>query len=248
MFDSIKQFFQNTGQWFTAKLAGFSGNPTHGPLGDATVQAAPVPAAIANFRDAAITPGPSQDWLMGSLREQGVSPYDFGKFCAAFAEGCDYVFRKYGTSPAGIMITDLPHPQTTFYNFDSQTIYISRQWIGKLSKDYLTAQEKTDPHALTPLQMATMYGVEEAFHHYQYVRHADHYLPLMEQYRTPSQDLNAYRQHPLEADAKIEVQQAMKDYGYDRMPIAPGQDARWQSYLAKQQEAAQHSQGSRVHA
>lgn len=246
MFERIQQFFQNVSQWFTGAFARITG---HGPLSDATRSAPPVPAAIANFRDAATTPGPSQDWLMGNLREQGTSPYDFGKFCAAFAEGADYIYRKYGTSPAGIMVVDMPPNQTTFYNFDSQTIYVSRQWIGSALKGYLAGQEKTDPHALTPLQMATMYGVEEAFHHYQYVKHADYYLPLMEQYRSPAQDVNAYRQHPLEADAKLEVQQAMKDYGYDRMPMLPALDPKWQDYIAQQRshEASAH-QGSPVRA
>lgn len=237
MFESINQLFQLFSQWVSGIVSGFT--DTFAPTGPGTRMAPPVPAAIENFRHAATTPGRDQDWMMGELKDQGISPYDFGKFCSGFAEGVDYIYRKYGTSPNGIVIVDMPERMTTFYNHDNQAIFVSRQWIGRALHQYATVQGKTDPQALLPLQMAIMYGVEEAFHHYQFSVQGDKYIPLMDSYRNWRQDPDAYRNHPVEVDAQREVQEAMKAYGMDQMPVAPMFDDKWQKMLAERQAQAQ---------
>lgn len=204
-----------------------------------------MPAAITHFVNATSTPGLDQDWLMGSLKDQGINPYDFAKWCGSFARGVAYVYQRFGTCPSGIMIIDMEPGKSTYYNADNKTIFISREWIGRSISNYLSIQGKTDPHVLFAEQQALAYGVEEAYHHYQFSSDPAHYSALMQNY-TPyltgkvatdgSHDL-----HPLEAEAKVIVQDAMKAFRLDRMPIAPVHDAAWQARIKAGQATQQAS-------
>lgn len=230
MFDKIRQAVSHV-----AAYLGFQQMPQNIPP-HGVAPNAPMPGALSSFIEAATTPGPSQDWLMGSLRDRGVNPQDFGRFCASFAEGALYIYRRFGTVPAGIMVVDMAPGEVVYYNQKTQNIFISRDHIGRCLEQYILAEDKFKPYALTPMQYAVMSGVEEAYHHYQMTAARDHYLPLMDQYRKPAEDVKAYMQHPLEADAKKIVQEALIDFGFDRMPVAPVYDATWQARIAERQQ------------
>lgn len=177
---------------------------------------------------------------MGNLKDQGISTYDFGKFCSAFATGADYVFRRFGTCPAGIAIVDMPEGLSTYYNAESRSIFISRQFIGRLISHYVSVQGKTDPHVLFAEHQAIAYGVEEAYHHYQWTSNP---ALTAEQFKTYRPYLTGkgpdenHDSHPFEAEAKAVVQEAMQHFGLNRMPIAPKYDPQWQARLTQERSS-----------
>lgn len=193
----------------------------------------PLPSSIRTFINAAQQPGGAQEWMMGDLAEAGIHPYDFGKWCTAFASGVARIYYKYGTAPSAIVFENAPEPHTTRYNVETQTIFISRGWVKHALTQYLARQDKTDPFLLSAEQMAYAYGVEEAFHHYQFQVKGAYYNDTMQDYQRWNPGAG-YTAHPLEIDAEKEVRLALAEMGWELMPR---QVSNWQTKITKPVEA-----------
>jgi hypothetical protein len=167
--------------------------------------------SVAYFKAFTDTKNPDLNILMGSLAGQ-VSREDFSRFCHSFAEGVDYVRDKYKTQPSAIIITD-ETDITVCANADTYAIRIPRKFILNGLKSQWETQGKTEPYTLDSFQMAAMYGVEEAYHVHQFASNPAYWeQKLREQTLAPGHP--DYDKQPLEAAAKLVVQQALIDFGY----------------------------------
>lgn len=157
---------------------------------------------------------PQQMAMMGSLSES-ITQLEFADFCRCFADGIAYVANRFGTCPKAIVLTDESNAAPR-YNVESQNIYLPRTFIhGCLSLKDLR-QSKTEPYVLTAYQGATVYGIEEAYHHYQYTKHRDYYYDLGQETKpTGSGYTEGYDNHPLEYDSERVIRQAIVELGFD---------------------------------
>lgn len=170
---------------------------------------------VQSFIDATALGSPEQLQQMGRLSEY-FSPKEFADFCAAFAKGVNYIYERYGTCPKGIILTD-ENASDVRYNVESQNIYMTRNFIGDMLSMTTVRQSKTDPYVLTKMQMAALYGVEEAFHHYEFSQHKNYYDRFLND-RTSPDGGPEYDDNPIEGDAKREVQAALIYFGFNKMP------------------------------
>jgi hypothetical protein len=149
---------------------------------------------------------PNVSMLMGDvLIGKGVTREQFALFCSGFARGVRYVGDRFGMLPTSIIITD-DDRNTPAYNIDRQAIVVPRQFILTCIKLQLLRQSKTEPLVLTYEHMAIMYGVEEAYHHYDITtHHAQDAIDIIGQPDGGS----GYDKSPLERAAKIVVREAL---------------------------------------
>lgn len=177
----------------------------------ASLYPAPPPTSIDNFEQMTRADAPQQLVLMGSLLEKGIAPQQFEALCYGFAQGLRYVENKFGTVPNDIIISD-EDARSPRYNVDTQSIFVPRRFIERLITSKLNAQSKTDPLLLTAEEMAAMYGVEEAFHHYQVTQHPERYPGQKNEY-LPDGTSRYDELNPLEYDARAIVREAISDFG-----------------------------------
>jgi hypothetical protein len=182
---------------------------------------------------------PGQAGHMGWLKENGISPRDFADYCESFARGVAWVRDQFGSEPAAIVITDRKADGTAIvphYNTGSKTIFLPRAVIARDIGMSTMRQGKTEPLILNHNDMAMMYGVEEAYHHYQFTEHKQkilfHNLPL-------STGEGYDHDNAVEQDAKRVVRRAIVDLGLLHRPVATGdvdpEDLEWhQGQLAKE--------------
>lgn len=175
------------------------------------------PCAIDEFIERTRIASPSIYREMGDLmNNEGITPQQFADFCLAFAQGAKYVADRFGTVPSRIDITDESR-STPQYNVDSHVIQVPREFIANCIKTKVLRQSKTEPFLLTDTQMATMYGVEEAYHHYDVTTFPGRYEPSKMCHPNGTSD---YDRSPLESSAKVVVREALRDFGMLNNPIA----------------------------
>lgn len=132
----------------------------------------------------------------------------------AFREGIDYVHRKYGTRPRGVVIEyeKTRGEFTASYEANSKFIYVSNEWLGDLSRRKYSCDSKIGGLKIDPIIDAALVGVEEAFHHYQLTHEAAFYESSRAVYpRGPDASYEDYRSHPIEKHAEDEVLKAFQD-------------------------------------
>lgn len=125
----------------------------------------------------------------------------------AFCEGIEYVHQKYGTKPNAIILSN-EDSDTPRYNIKSGNVYVPYRFLEALVGLGAIKQSKTGNELLSPAAAATMYGVEEAFHHFQFSRHYEKYAHHITTLPDPN-ELHGYDDNLIEADAKKEVQEAL---------------------------------------
>lgn len=175
-----------------------------------------LPQPISDFVNSTRMGSPQQLTQMGFLANQ-IAPWEFSEICENIAQGAAYVQQRFGTFPKAIVLTD--DPFTNFrYNLEAQTIFVPRQAISTLLNLRYTRQSKTEPYVLSSNQMATLYAVEEAYHHYQHMSDPARTAALAAAQKRPtSSDYTpGYTDNPLELEAEQVVQQALKEFGFDR--------------------------------
>lgn len=131
----------------------------------------------------------------------------------AFCDGVDYIDAKYGTRPNAVILTE-EESNTPRYNIESGNVYVPLRFLEGMSRCSAIWQSKTGDERLTPAAMATMYGVEEAFHHYQLTQQYEKYAPHLSRYAVPPAErgkevVSGYDDNPIEQDAAREVQLAL---------------------------------------
>lgn len=146
----------------------------------------------------------------------GINRRVFNRYLEAFLEGVEHIQEKYGVTPNAIVVTDKILGQaengwvSPYYHPYSGTIYIPRQFIENMLSAEAVSQAKTNGEALRPMAMATMYGVEEAYHHCQYTLLNKQLTPnLHDANPHPMAVIDPERFDPVERDAFREVQEAL---------------------------------------
>jgi hypothetical protein len=176
------------------------------------------PDPISYFRELTSVKNPKLESVMGSLSSK-MSAQQFSTFCASFMEGMAYVREKYGTQPSGVVIIDekdSPCASGAFHSSGTGAVFITREHIQKIIDLGRSSQGKTIPFVLDANQMATMIGVEEAYHAHQFATDPVRYETLSIMQETTGVTLHdqaAYENLPIEKEAKEVVHQAMIDMG-----------------------------------
>ena len=194
-----------------------------------------MPNAVIHFVEETRMGLHSQDAAMGELLYTAkVSREDFARFCAAFAEGVLHEYKQLGTAPYEIKLTDETVP-TPHYNLETKTILIPRRFIAETLSYKTLSQSKTGNLSLSPFQQAVMYGVEEAAHCYEFAKQKNYYTPYLNSLKTPDGS-SLYDINPIERFAKIRVQNALRDYGWDQPVLAVPEPAIAASWQARERE------------
>lgn len=169
-----------------------------------------------------------QKGAMGFLGDK-VTPQEFARFFDEFTKGINYVYKRFHTTFDFIDFTDeglthykrLHNKNGTF----SHGLIISRSEILELieaSRNHSArlSTPKIKPHTVTPMQMATLSGVEEAYHQHQFrtdgEKWSEFLQPLQQGKVIVSEDEidESYGLNPIEVDAGIIVREAAKDFGF----------------------------------
>ncbi len=200
----------------------------------ARAQQSALPQPIADFIASTRMSSPQQLAQMGMLANK-IPPWEFADFCQSIALGVEYVHRHFGTCPRAICFTDDPVSNMR-YRLSGQTIFIPRQAVKELLDLRYARQPKTEPYVLSSNQMATLYAVEEAYHHYQYVTNPKRTEALAAKQPHPPGDgfTKGYSDNPLETEAAQVVQNALKELGFDtyQYQMVPGaRPYRWQEHV-----------------
>lgn len=146
---------------------------------------------------------------------EGTSDGDVTRFCRGFAKGVQYVADRFGTFPSEICLSN-DNECSPRYQSSTGKIVIPMKFIFTCIRSGQLRQSKTEPLILDYEQMATMYGVEEAFHHYSITSNAtDFSLNDVSQPNDPR-----YSEHPLERSAKVVVREALRDLKLLYCPVA----------------------------
>lgn len=187
---------------------------------------------------------PTQAEHMGWLKEAGISPQDFAETCAGFAHGANYITQKFGAPSPLIIIDDelgAAGKNWVHYDPEKQVIHLSRKTIETIIQRKQYSQAHTRPFVLGQADAAAMYGVEEAYHHYQTHYHPEAKILLAAETHRPD---GRYDENNLvEKDAHRVVRQALVDLSMLNNPIdlkeATPDDVEWYR-LQKRGAETQH--------
>lgn len=140
-----------------------------------------------------------------------IAPEQLHDFKKHFEEGVKYVENRFATRPK--LALSKQHGNAPFYNIDSQTIFVPLSFIANLFEK--PDNYKTYGLSLTAEQQAFAFGIEEAFHHYQFTQRRDQYMPSVEALKSLHTQRNhlAYEFNPIEADARAIVLEGLQSKG-----------------------------------
>lgn len=157
---------------------------------------------------------------------------------ANFARGIQYVSDKYSivmgewdvcfaiSDHDGEIIRDAicygaPPDDVFVITYEALEKQLGRYREEKLNPHISYGTGHTDSYELTNAEAVTLIGVEEAFHAFQFKRpegvRQDVYL---KQDTAEQQHLDYYKTNPVELEAGEVVRQAIKDFGFDGLPIS----------------------------
>ncbi len=176
----------------------------------------------------------------------GITRQQVSDFCQSFARGVHYVQKRFGTLPDHIILSDLD-ARTPRYNIDRKAIIVPYRFIAICIKLGTLRQSKTEPLLLPWHEMAIMYGVEEAYHHYDISMHYQGAnRPMVAQ---PGD--SSYDNTPLEKAAKVAVHEALADFHLLGRPIATvkveAEDAAWFDHARHLNQSWSKRISDRVH-
>jgi hypothetical protein len=160
----------------------------------------------------------------------GITPKEMEEWFVAFAKGVQYVHEKYGTVFAKVAFCDAVESEgkdienAIIYHGNNDTLVLTKGFVAKeinttRGQGAIFDTLNSGRHNFTGLELATLLGVEEAYHAYQL-------KVLGHQYKNedkiiPPQGVSAIQHNPehyasnaLERDARVIVQQAVKDFGF----------------------------------
>lgn len=163
-------------------------------------------------------------------KKHGVEAHEVKQWLECFADGIDYIFKRYGHMPNGFGIFNsvtnhLGQETGTTVMLDAEAdfIVVTRNFIAREIKNTrglaaIFGNSNTGSRSdFTGPEMFTLLGVEEAYHSYQYQHMQDKYSH--EDWQAGARHENIgnqehYENNPVERDASIMVLKAADDLGF----------------------------------
>ncbi|MDX1975388.1 MAG: hypothetical protein SFT92_06900 [Rickettsiales bacterium] len=166
-----------------------------------------------------------------NLEELGVTAAELEEWFAAFARGAQYVYEKYGVIFEGMYVgraITSPGNQETdnavLYDANNDLVAITRRYVANEIKHTrghgaIFGTANTDHEKqFTGLELATLVGVEEAFHAYQFKvlghQYSDDDKNGLNDLAAIKNNDEHYATNAIEKDARDVIRQAIKDFGF----------------------------------